>query len=223
MGAAMRARRGRARTGERIPCSPRRARRARRTDRAGAIRWGECRSGGPGSGGSSGPLGIITVLGAIIRRDPCRLTHSDRRSPRRATDDRSTAAVGPAGVEFTATGAVESPNRGRGTGWWGIHRVRGGQIPKPSTESGQVQPRPRDRLVGIRPGQAIGFRRTGGSGPDHNQSVLRVHSVLRGETAVAGAAEPTSGRRWPVRPFPCPGSTRIVDTMEMTRFSRRLK
>jgi hypothetical protein len=121
---------------------------------------------------------------------------------------------GPAGGEFTASGAVKSPNFGRGTGWWGLHRVRGGQVPKL---------RPRDRLVGIRPGQAIGLRRTGGSGPDHNRSVLRFHSLLSGEPGRRGSAEPTSGRRWPVRPFPCPGSTRIVDTMEMTRFSRRLK
>jgi hypothetical protein len=132
----MRARRGRARAGERIHYSPRRARRAWRTDRAGAIGSGECRSGGAGVdvsflGASGLPVG----------------SSGTNRSGRW----RYIGFAAPAGGDSTGSGAVRSPDEGRRVGWRGFDRVRGGEIP------GRGAP---GRLAGIPPRHRGGSARS---------------------------------------------------------------
>jgi hypothetical protein len=219
MGAAMRARRVRARAGERIHYSPRRARRAWRTDRAGAIGSGECRSGGAGVdvsflGASGLPVG----------------SSGTNRSGRW----RYIGFAAPAGGDSTGSGAVRSPDEGRRVGWRGFDRVRGGEIPgrgapgrlagiPPRHRGGSARSPSEQACVGVAaPGDRVPAAQAD-SGPAHYRSVLSVHSAVSGETAVTGSAGATSGRGWPVRPFPSPASTPIVDTMEMPRFSLRLR
>jgi hypothetical protein len=63
--------------------------------------------------------------------------------------------------ESTASGPVESPDRRRRTGWWGIHRLRAGRIPGPA---------PADRLVGDPPPQRRSNPRTSAGAPAGGES-----------------------------------------------------
>jgi hypothetical protein len=74
------------------------------------------------------------------------------------------ATAAPAGGDSTVSGPVKSPDRGLGTGQWGFHRFRAGQIPGP---------RPRHRPAGISPFQGRSNPRPTASAPASGDSTAR--------------------------------------------------